>query len=143
MEGPIQHRCSDHMVTEDLPPLPVGLVRGEDRRGLLIPPGDQTEETLGAFAVEGQISHLIDDQEMKLRERLNPLFKFVLPEAPGRQHSFNVANGIFNLPFGLGTVGFAEPGNDVFAHSILPRVYKEKLIRFCPLPTNILLMQPA
>jgi hypothetical protein len=31
----------------------------------------------------------------------------------------------------------------VFAHSILPRVYKEKLIRFCPLPTNILLMQPA
>ena len=67
------------MVTEDLPPLPVGLVRGEDRRGLLIPPGDQTEETVGTFAVEGQVSHLIDDQEMKLRERLNPLFKFVLP----------------------------------------------------------------
>ena len=34
-------------------------------------------------------------------------------------------------------------GCDVFAHSFLPRVYKEKLIRFCPLPTNILLMQPA
>ncbi len=31
MEDPIQHRCSDHMVTEDLPPLSVGLARGEDR----------------------------------------------------------------------------------------------------------------
>ena len=35
-----------------------------------------------------------------------------LPEAPGRQHSFNVADGIFNLPFGLGTAGSAEPGNE-------------------------------
>ena len=32
VENPIQHRRSDHMVAEDLPPLPVGLVRGEDRR---------------------------------------------------------------------------------------------------------------
>jgi hypothetical protein len=32
MEDPIQHRRSDHMVAEDLSPLPVGLVRGEDRR---------------------------------------------------------------------------------------------------------------
>ena len=32
VENPIQHRRSDHMVAEDLSPLPVGLVRGEDRR---------------------------------------------------------------------------------------------------------------
>lgn len=29
----------------------------------------------------------------------------------------------------------------VFAHSILTKAYKEKLIRFCPPPTNILLME--
>ncbi len=26
--------------------------------------------------------------------------------------AFNVANGVFDLSFGLGTVGFAEPGNE-------------------------------
>jgi len=32
IEDPIQHRRSDHMVAEDLPPLSIGFVRGEDRR---------------------------------------------------------------------------------------------------------------
>ena len=34
---------------------------------------------MGAFTVEGQIPHLVDDQKMELRERLNPLFEFILP----------------------------------------------------------------
>ena len=79
MQDPIQHRSRNHVVAEDLSPLAIGLIRRENRQGLLIPPGDQLKEAMRSFAIEGQISHLIDDQEMKLGKGFDALIEFVLP----------------------------------------------------------------
>ena len=65
MQDAIKDRRCDDMVTEDLTPFTVGFIGGEYRRRLLISAGYELEETVGALTVEGEISHLIEDEEME------------------------------------------------------------------------------
>ena len=78
MQDPVQDCGSDDMVAENFSPLTVRLVRGKDRRRLLISPRNQIEEAMGSFTIERQISHLVYNQEMELREYSNTLLEFVL-----------------------------------------------------------------
>jgi len=67
VQDPIQNSCGDNMILEDVSSFTIGLVRCEYDRSLLVPPGDQLEETVCTQLVKRQISYLIYDQELKLR----------------------------------------------------------------------------
>jgi hypothetical protein len=50
---------------EDLRPLGEGLVAGQHRRALQVPPADHLEEQVAVAAVVGQVADLVEDQELR------------------------------------------------------------------------------
>jgi hypothetical protein len=66
MQNSIQDGGGDDVISEDISPFAIGLIGCEYDRSPLIPPGDQLEEAVGTQLVKGEISYLIDYQEVKL-----------------------------------------------------------------------------
>ena len=60
MHDTVDHRRSDGGLAEDLAPAGERQVGGQDDRGLLVPGGDQLEEQIGRFGVEGDIADFVD-----------------------------------------------------------------------------------
>lgn len=78
VKDPVKDSGSDDMVTEDLAPFTIRLVRGEYCGRFLISARNQVKEAMGALTVEREISHLVHNQEMELCETLDPFFEFIL-----------------------------------------------------------------
>jgi len=80
------------MIAEDLSPFPVRLVRCEDDRLCLIPAQYQLEEGVSTFGAEWEVSDLIHNQQLRLREYLdalknrtrNPASRAIIPRAMAR-----------------------------------------------------------
>jgi len=69
MEQSVEDGRGDHGVTEQLLPVHEALVRGQDRRVLLIAVGDELEEQMRLPAVHGQVPHLVHDDQASREER--------------------------------------------------------------------------
>jgi len=63
MQEPVQDGRGDHGVAEQLLPAAEALVRGQDRRALLVPIGNELEKEMRLAAVDGQIPGLVDDDQ--------------------------------------------------------------------------------
>ena len=63
MPEPVEQRRGELLVAEDLHPLAVGEVGGDDRRAPLVAVGEEVEQQLAAGALEGHEAELVDDQQ--------------------------------------------------------------------------------
>jgi len=82
---PIQDGRGDHRVAEDLVPLAEAADRGQDQGPLLVTQRDELEEQMGAMPVDGDVADLVDDQELGLAVKLEPLLDAVLGIGPGQR----------------------------------------------------------
>jgi len=73
VKDPIQDGRCDDPVAKDLVPLAEAYVLGQDQRPLFVAPRDELEEQTGAVAVDGDVSDLVNDQELGLAVKLEPL----------------------------------------------------------------------
>ena len=55
MQEPVEDRRGDDGIAEKFLPVDEALVRGQDRRALFVPVGDELEEQISLAAVDGQI----------------------------------------------------------------------------------------
>ena len=63
VDDSVDHRRGDGGLAEDLSPAGERQVGGQDDRGLLVSGGDELEEQVGRFGVEGDVADLVDDDE--------------------------------------------------------------------------------
>ena len=63
VNDPVDHRRGDGGFAEYLSPAGERQVRGQDDRGLLVSGGDQLEEQVGRFGVEGDVADFVDDNQ--------------------------------------------------------------------------------
>ena len=75
MQDTIQDGGGDGDVGKDLVPLEEGLIGGEDRGGLLIPPGNQLEEQICPLNIHGEIADLVDDQHPVFGQHFKKLYQ--------------------------------------------------------------------
>ena len=73
MEQAIDQRSGHEIVTEDLAPFVEGLVRGQDGGGGFVAAGHELEEEHGAVAIDREVADLVDDQDRRVREGLEPV----------------------------------------------------------------------
>ncbi len=67
VEQPIQQGCGQGgVVVEDLLPVFVGAIGGEDGGGLLVPGRQHLEEHVGTDLVDRQVADLVEDQDFDL-----------------------------------------------------------------------------
>jgi hypothetical protein len=59
----VDHGGGDDVVTEHLAPPAEGLVGGDDQAGSLVAGGDELEEQVGGFGLEGDVADFVDDQQ--------------------------------------------------------------------------------
>ena len=117
VKDPIQDGRGDHGVAEDLVPLAEAAVGGQDQRPLLVAARDELEEQMGAVTVDGDVADLVDDQELGLAVKLEPLLDAVLGIGLGQRgdqrHGLGeagpIALGDGLDPQGHGQVGLADP----------------------------------
>ncbi len=64
----IDHGGGDGGVPEHLAPTAERLVRGDDHRRSFVAGGDELEEEVGGFAVEGDVADLVDDEQRDASE---------------------------------------------------------------------------
>jgi diadenosine tetraphosphatase ApaH/serine/threonine PP2A family protein phosphatase len=57
---PVDHRCGDHIVAEDLSPPTKWFVARHDQRGPLVPGRDQLEEQVRRFGFERDVADLVE-----------------------------------------------------------------------------------
>ena len=63
VDEPVDHGGGDDVVAEDLAPAAERLVAGDDEAGSLVAGGDELEEQVGGFGLEGDVADLVDDQQ--------------------------------------------------------------------------------
>jgi hypothetical protein len=63
VHDPVDHRCGDDLVTEDVAPTGERQVGGQDQRGVFVAAGDQLEEQVRGVLFERDISDLVDDEQ--------------------------------------------------------------------------------
>ena len=68
----------DDGVAEDLAPGAQALIAGQDDRAPLVAARDELKEEIGALAVDGDVADLVDDQQLRLRQDLQPLVEAAL-----------------------------------------------------------------
>ena len=73
VEQAVDQRPGHEIVAEDLAPFVEGLVRGQDGRCGLVAAGHQLEEEHGAVTGDGQVADLVDDEQRRVREGLEPV----------------------------------------------------------------------
>ena len=70
----------DHGVAKDLAPGAQALIAGQDDRAPLVAARDQLKEEIGALAIDGDVADLVDDQQLGLRQDLQPFVEAALGE---------------------------------------------------------------
>ena len=80
VEQSIENRRGDDGIPEDLAPGAEALIAGEQNRALLIAPGDELEEQIGALPINRDIADLVNDQELGLGQHLEPVLQPVFAE---------------------------------------------------------------
>ena len=60
VDEPVDHRGGDYFVAEDLAPPAERLVAGDDQAGSFVAGGDELEEQVGGFSLEGDVADLVD-----------------------------------------------------------------------------------
>ena len=78
MQNAIQDSGGNRNIGKDLVPLGEGLIGSEDGGGLLIAPGNQLEEKVGALDVHREIANLVNDQHLVSGEDFQPVRQAVL-----------------------------------------------------------------
>jgi len=63
VDEPVDHGGGDDVVAEDLAPPPERLVGGDDQAGAFVAGGDELEEQVCRFGLEGDVPDLIDDEQ--------------------------------------------------------------------------------
>lgn len=74
----IQNGRGQHLVREDVAPLAIGLVAGQDDAVPLVAATDQLEQELGRLAVEREVAHLVQDEQLGATQRVEPMSQAVL-----------------------------------------------------------------
>src|SRR5687768_647910 len=69
MDEAVDQRRSHYLIPKDRAPIFKAFVAGEDRRGVLVAPGEELEEEHGAGRRDGQIADLVDDHDAREDER--------------------------------------------------------------------------
>ena len=119
VKDPIEDRRRDHMILENFTPLAIRLIGCEYRGDAFISSGNELKEAMGTMIIERKIPHLIDDQQLKLRQPANFLFELLFPVClskpldPCGSHeeiSLHESHSVLDLAFRLGTVRTAETG---------------------------------
>jgi len=64
VDKPVDHRCGDDVVGEDLAPAAEWNVRGDKDRALFVAGGDELEEEVRGIVVEGDVADLVDDEQL-------------------------------------------------------------------------------
>jgi len=72
VEEAVQDRRRQDLVAEDVAPLTVSLVGREHDGAALVAATHQLEEEVGGGTVEGEVAHLVDDEELGLAEGGQP-----------------------------------------------------------------------
>src|ERR1700743_3054290 len=72
MQQAIEDRCRDDRVAEDGTPFAVAFVRGENYAASFIAGADQLKEDRCAEIVQRQISHLVDDKNLRSKVDAQP-----------------------------------------------------------------------
>jgi len=80
VEEPVENRRGDNRITKHVAPGAEALITGEQNRALLIAPGDELEEQIGALPINGDIPDLINDQELGLGQHLEAVLQPVFGE---------------------------------------------------------------
>ena len=63
--------CERGVVAEESRPLVVGEVGGDDGAAVLVPQGEDLEEEAGAVVVDGEVAHLVEDEELGIGVELH------------------------------------------------------------------------
>jgi hypothetical protein len=63
VDEPVDHGGGNDVVAEHLAPPAEGLVAGDDETGSFVAAGDELEEQVGRFGLEGDVADFIDDQQ--------------------------------------------------------------------------------
>ena len=85
MKNPIQDRRGDDGVAEHFAPTGERLVRRQDHRTLLVPPGDQLEEQVRPMSVDRDVTDLVDDQQLGLAVQFESFLEPILDVGPGQR----------------------------------------------------------
>ena len=75
VEQPIDEHGGHDLVAEDATPLLEALVGGEDGGADLVAPVDELEEEGGVRAGDGEVADLVDDQQRRVGEDLEPVLE--------------------------------------------------------------------
>src|SRR4051812_6001461 len=78
MQDAVEDRRGEHVVSEDLAPEAEGLIAGDEQRSTLVAAADELEDEIGAVATEGQISELVDNEQLGSAEPLQLLIEAIL-----------------------------------------------------------------
>ena len=113
MQHPVQDGAGDDRISKNIPPISIGLIRGENHGASLVTPGDELEEQVGSQAINGDIPDLINDQQLDLGKGLELFLKPPLlmgfSEA-GHQGLGSHKEGAKAFPDGLDSQGNREMG---------------------------------
>jgi hypothetical protein len=82
MEEPVQDGGGQDLIAEDRAPLRHHLIGGDQQAAALVAPRDQLEEEMGAAPLEGQIAELVDDQQLRLGEKHQPVGELTIGLGP-------------------------------------------------------------
>ncbi len=80
MQQAIEDGAGDHRIAEDFAPRAKTLIAGEQDRAAFIASTDELKEEIRALPIDRDVADLVDDQELGLREDLEPLFQAILIE---------------------------------------------------------------
>ena len=82
VQQPVQDGGRQDLVGKDVAPVAVGLVRGQDDRAAAVAAADELEQELGGHAVEREVAHLVQDQQLGPAEGVQAVVKAVLLGVP-------------------------------------------------------------
>src|SRR3954465_3314462 len=69
MEEAIEDRGGEHVIAEDRAPLGHELIGRDQQAAALVPPRDELEEEMRAASFKREVAELVDDQQLRLREK--------------------------------------------------------------------------
>jgi len=85
MKDPVEDGRVDYRVPEDLVPLAEASIRSEYKGAFFVAAGDELEEEVRNVPVDRDVADFVDDQELGLGVKLQPLFDPVLGVGLGQR----------------------------------------------------------
>ncbi len=78
VQEPVENRARNHRIAKDLAPGSETLIAGHEDGALLVAATDQLEEEIHPLPVDRDVADLVDDEEPRLGEQLEPFLEAVL-----------------------------------------------------------------